>query len=221
MIALYIIGGIILLVAVVLLLNVRLSVSYLKDVGEEGKLISFASLGPVKIKLFPSKKKKIALSDYSPKNYRRMMELSKDSSTVSDKEKTTKKKEKSKLLPEGLTDTLDLVIGLLEKFSRHIRCSVIRIRIFAGTKDAALTAYAYTMTASAVDFILEFIDEHAVLKLKAPKDVLVDADFDTTEFRCDVSIKLSIRIINVLRAAIAFLKDNSRFLSRLGIKHKK
>ncbi len=219
MIVLYIIGGLILLIILLLLMRVKLTVSYKKDTGKEGDLLVYATVGPVRIKLLPSKKKKLRLSDYSAENFRKMMALSSESESNSVTKTDSLKKQKEKLLSGGFFETFDLVRDLLEKFSHHIRCEVIRIKMFAGTKDAALTAYAYTVTASAVDLILRLIDEHAVLRLRSRKDVFVEADFKSGEFYGNVVIKFSIRVINVLSAGFDFIKDHGKIMTLTG--HKK
>ena len=131
------------------------------------------------------------------------------SEDTSQKVKPTSKKknEKEKILPDELSEALDLVYDLAERFTRHLRCEILRIRLNIGTKNAAVTAVAYTGAVSAVELLLEFLGNLTDMRLKSPKDVYVKADFESGTIHGDVRIRFSIRVINILRAGGGIIKN--------------
>ncbi|MBE6707717.1 MAG: DUF2953 domain-containing protein [Ruminococcaceae bacterium] len=212
MIALYIIGGILLLVFLLLMLRVRITLSYSKSPTDKGGASAVVWIGPVRIKLYPKKKKKIKLSDYSPKKYRRLM--SEDVSKKSEPADTGEKK-KEKILPGELSEILDLVGDIAEKFTSHLRCEILRIRLNIGTKNAAVTAVAYAGAVSAVELLLELLGNLTDMRLRSPKDIFVNADFENGTVHGDVCIRFSIRVINILRAGGGIIKSYIKRMIRM------
>ncbi len=215
MTALYIIAGIVCFILIILMLRIRITVVYSKVPNGLGDGKVLLGIGPVKIKLYPKKKKKIKLSDFSAKKYRQRLETDRFAAAKKRSAPNKPKKDKNELLPGGIGETFELVLELLEKFTGHLRCEVLRLRISVGTKDAASTALAYSGVSSAAAFLLEALDTHTVMKLRSPRDVRVDADFDSGDIGCDIGVKFSIRIINILRAGSGFIMNYLRTLIRL------
>jgi len=215
MIFLYILLGILFLLFFVLMLRIKITVSYNKESGERGIFHVFAGTGPVRIKLYP-RKKKTKLSDFSAKKYRQMLEA--DKKTVPKKKvKTKKKKEKittNELFPNGISEIIELVSDLVKKFTSHLRCEILTIRLTVGSKNAASTALTYSGITNSVEGLIELIDNLTDLRLKSPKDVFVNADFGSNEITGDINIRFSIRIINILRSGGGFLKSYLRALIR-------
>ncbi len=212
MIALYIIAGILLFVLLILMMRVKVSLDYRKTPSDNGEAKVIVWIGPVRIKLHPKKKKKIKLSDYSPKKYRQLM-----SEDVSKKPATadTSEKKKEKFLPGELGEILDLVGDMAEKFRKHLRCEIIKMRLNVGTKNAAVTAIAYAGAVSAVEFLLELLRNLTDMRLRSPKDVYVNADFENGTVHGYVSIRLSIRVINILRAGGGIIRNYIKRMIRM------
>ena len=223
MILLYIIAGLIALVIIILLLRLRITVSYSKsptDGGSSPKV--HLGIGPVRLKLYPKKEKKLRLSDYSAKNYKKLVESDTASKGKHSKKKPKGKKDgKNELLPGGIGETFELVSELVEKFTGHLRCEVIKLRIMVGTNDAASTALTCGVVSSAVSLLLELIANYTDMRLKRPQDILIEPDFDSGEIHGEVSIKFSIRVINILRAGKGFIINYIRTMIRLENQNKK
>lgn len=216
MIVLYVILGIILLVLLILMLRVQINVSYKKEPNGSGCSAVIAAIGPVRIRIYPKKEKKIDFSDYSAKNYRK--KLAEDAEKKSLQKKQPEKKQeknKSTLLPGGIGETVELVLEMVEKFTGHLTCEIRSMKIIVGTGNAASTALAYTAAASALSFIIETLDHKTKLSIPDNTKVSVIADYKSGDFGGDISIKLSIRIINVLRAGSGFIKNYFRTMIRL------
>lgn len=218
MIFLYIIAGLLLLVALILMLRIRITVSYRNSDGCEGSPAVYLGIGPARIKLYPKKEEKLKLSDYSPKKYRRLMESTK--SMPAAKGKTKKKKDGDTMLPGGVGETFELVTELVEKFTGHLRCEVFDLRISVGTGDAATTALSYAAVSSAVQFLLETVDNFTDLRVKHPRNVFVEPDFDGDGLLCDIRVRFSIRVLNVLRAGKGFILNYLRTMIRLDNQNK-
>ncbi len=213
MIALYIILGILLFISLLLMLRLRITVSYQKVHGETAEPAVYLGIGPAKIKLYPKKEKSPNLSDFSAKKYRRLLESDK---TAKPKEtKPEKQKKKNEALPGGIGETFELVLELVEKFRGRLRCEILRLTADVATDDAAKTAYVYSAVSSAAMFLIEAIDSYTVLRLKSPKDVRIGADFDHSDYSCDIGIKFSIRIIGIISGGWGFIKNYFRTLIRL------
>ncbi len=206
MIFLYIFLALLALIFFILMLRISITVFYSKELDSNGEYAVLAGVGPIKIKLVP-KNKKPKLKDFSAKKYRKLMaaDNSKKRTKKPVRKKVGKVEKKESLLPDSLSDTLDLVLDLLRKFTGFLRCEVLRIRLNIGTKDAASTALAYASATSDITFFLEAIRCNAELRLKSPEDVCIDADFDNHEIHGDIGIRFSIRVINMLRAGGSFI----------------
>lgn len=215
MIALYIISGILCLLFLILMLRLRITVAYAKIPNGSGEGKVLLGIGPVKIKLYPKKKKELKLSDFSAKKYRLLLEKDRTPGAKKKPKEQKSEKDKNEFLPGGIGETFELILELVEKFTEHLRCEVLCLKISVGTKDAASTALAYSGVSSAASFLIETIDTHTDMRLKSPRDVRIDADFDSGDIGCDIGVKFSIRIINILRAGSGFIMNYLRTLIRL------
>lgn len=205
MTVLYIIVGIAALVILILLLRVKITVLYDKPALNDGVCSVFLGLGFVKIRLYPKKEKKIKLSDYSAKKYRRLL-FEDNASSAAPHDEKPKKKSKNELLPEGIGEIFDITSEIIEVFKDHLRCEVLRLRINVATKDAAVTALTYSGVYSAAMFLLETVENNTKLCLRSPKDIQIAADFDNTDFSCDIGLSFSIRTVNILGAGKGVIK---------------
>jgi len=222
MIVLYILAGLAALVILVLLMRLRITVSYSKAKESAGSPTVHLGIGPVKLKLYPKKEKKLQLSDYSAKKYKKLLESDAAPKHMHAKKKTKEKKYgKNELLPGGIGETFELVSELVEKFTGHLRCEVLRLRIMVGTNDAASTALTCGVVSSAVSLLLELIANYTDMRLKQPQDIFVEPDFDSGEIHGEVRIKFSIRVINILRAGKGFIINYIRTMIRLDNQNKK
>lgn len=203
---LYILGGLLLLILLILMLRIRITVSYSKSPGADG-VSAFAEVGPVRIKLYPKKSDKVKLSDFSAKKYRQLLEedTMRSAETKPDEQKPEKKK--NEFLPGGFGETAELILELVEKFTGHLRCEILKLRLNVGTKDAASTALTYSGASAGVFFLIETLNTKTDLRIRSPENVYVRPDFGGGEICGDIGVRLSIRVINILRAGSGFIKN--------------
>ena len=184
----------------------------------------------VKIKLYPSKKKK--------KRYPHSMskrKAQKIKSSLKKKPKKDKKKKKSETTEESdetadKNDTLSIISIILSfvrsfvnLFTRAIRLKASRLKVTVATEEAAKTALTYTAITQSVNILFPLLDRlKAVKKLPRGKELSVDIDYlsDTSTF--DIDIELYVRVGRALKAVCgaainAFkkaVKDRFRKLER-------
>ena len=223
MIALYIIAGIALLITIALCIRIRVYVTYDKEADDDGELIAYAKIGPVKMMIHPEEDDKIKLSDFSADKYKKLVaDLGKEKKTASkdkaDSEESSLEKEAAEILSGGIFNTLSLIIGILEKFSGHIRCDLVKLKFHVGTGDASTTAYSYVGLTYAADLLLGFIGKHTDLRLKVPEDVAIITDFDSESFYGNVRAKFSITVFNFIRGELGFIKEHADELLSLDSK---
>ena len=180
MTALYILGSIVVLIALICILPVSVEAAWTDGVfGFSARLWLF--------RVAPNEKK----SGKKPK----APEKKKTEESI---EKKPKKKPK---LPS--LDVIKMLLrhgfAMLLRIVTRIRVDELRIHIIAATGDPADTAMLYSAVGSAMEVLLAAGGDRI-----AYSDLLADVDFDGTEPVIDFQIRLSIRIGQVLGAAIRF-----------------
>ena len=181
----------------------------------------------VKIKLYPSKKKK--------KRYPHSMSKRKAQKIKNSLKKKPKKKKKSETTEESdetadKNDTLSIISIILSfvrsfvnLFTRAIRLKASRLKVTVATEEAAKTALTYTAITQSVNILFPLLDRlKAVKKLPRGTELSVDIDYlsDTSTF--DIDIELYVRVGRALKAVCgaainAFkkaVKDRFRKLER-------
>lgn len=190
MTALWIIGGIILLIALLLLLSVTV---YVK-IGETVQ-VKIGACG-LRFTVFPSKEKE--KKGKKPEKARR------------------KKPEKPKAaVPEekagarSFSETAAFAVAILKavvpgavELVRKIRVTRMRVFLSVGAEDADTAAVRYGQTCAGVYGVLACIDKAMTLKVK---EVNVVPDFVTGEVRYDISFCAKLRIGSAAAAALGIL----------------
>lgn len=215
MILLYILAGLFLLIGLILLLRLKIEITYKNGDGIEDHPSVDLVVGPIKIRLYPKKEKKLKLSDYSAKKYKKLINTGSRITGSSPSGKRKKKKDGNNMLPGVIGETFELISELIEKFTGHLCCEIFDLKISVGTKDAATTALTYTAVSSAVSFLLEAVDNYTKLKLKRPQNVCVEPDFDGGGLICDISVRFSTTVFNIIRAGKGFIINYLRTMIRL------
>ena len=131
MLALYIVLGILLCLFLLLMLRIRVVLTCDTEVRAELCILF------LHFRLFPRKKKKIRIRDYSSKRYKNRLKKKR-----SEKEKKNPpKKEKNKLpLRQRISLFVSLFDGIYQRFLRYFRIDIAKLRIDVATGDAAKTA---------------------------------------------------------------------------------
>ena len=214
----YIVLGIVLLFALILSFNV--TVSYTVD----NKDVSvFLRVGPVKIRLFPSKKKKFNYKKLAKRlRHRKISEI-----TFSKKEKEKQDNKKGLDIKEILTDLrLDNVINEISKstknpeltrillstvkefaiqFRKKLKVKIFYAHIGVDAGEAGDTCIRVGVFSQAVAYLLEFLSIFTGLSQLDEKAVSVTPVFDGSGNSFKVSGYFKVRIAGALSSLISSL----------------
>ena len=202
MIALYIIGGILLLLFLLCLLPVGIRIKYDKE------FFMYIAVGFVKIQKVPAKKKKIRVSDYSKRKLEK--EERKRKRKLAKKEKKKEKKsgkkaeKKDSVLVSKLKDKetrfatveylYDMLTLVADKFAKRLTVKVFTLDAVIGSDNAAKTAVIYGSACSAAGCISAFLDQHMKLKKKNKRSINIAPDFLSEKTAVSADVSMSIRI---------------------------
>lgn len=190
MIVLYIIAGIVLLLALLMLLDISLVFTY------KEKLDFAIKLGLISL----SGSKIIELAESSEKDVPKKQEL------LENKKSANKKKKSPSDVIDTVNYVMDLISAVLGEFTRYARIKFSRVKIGIGTESSAETALMYGFVSSAVYTVLEVLDSFLTVK-KNYKDIGVYPDFTSEACKIDIKIVLKIKIIHLLFAFIRLLPN--------------
>jgi len=195
-------GWLIALGIVVLLAILPLGVSAIYNA--EGPLIRIIA-GPVKIKVFPLKKKAGTEKQKKPKEKKKA-------------DTATAKANKPKKSGGSITDFLPLVqvaLDFLNEFRKKLRVNRLELKIILGGGDPCDLGINYGKAWTAVGNLMPQLERFLVIK---KRDVEVECDFTASETtviaRLDITITLgrilSLAVRYAIRALREFLKINNK-----------
>ena len=157
MIALYIILSVLLLLFLISIIPLSLTFIY-KD-----EVVIYARIWKFKIPIYPKKKKKSKISDYSPKKLERQKRRALRKKKAKGKALGTKQKRKTSLPKDGdkkksFIENLELIAELLKTYLghavKHVKIKTTKIILNIGSDDAAKTALLYAAAKNALLVIL-------------------------------------------------------------------
>lgn len=191
------------LVALILELRVSLNIVY------EDELHVFLRVLFIKIRLFPSKKKKFNAKKHEKKQKKK---AGKPSHVI--KERNA---DENKSTP--LVDNIRLITEIISIFfkasSKYLRVKLAKIHIKVATGDAAQTAILYGAVSSALACLIELLDSISNLQKLKSSSIQLEPDYlsDKSEARINISLSLNGRgalivLVKCLRRYINY-KNNS------------
>lgn len=193
MTALYVILGILLLIALVLCLRVNLHIKY------KSELAIYLRILFVKIPLIPQRKSK------------KIKQKKKSQSTDSPKVVTSEERQKkSPTLLENLGMIKEVLAVFLKTFAKKLKVKLARIHVKVATDDAAQTAILYGAVSGSIALIVELIDSYTNLSRLGKRSIIVESDFLSDRSEADISISLSISVFDaisvLLKSAFRYFK---------------
>lgn len=230
MLALYILIGIVVFFIFILLLKATVTVEYRDEV-----FLTVSVLGIIRIRLLPSKQKKVRLGHYSKKKIERRKkkqlkkELEKERRKQEKKEAKKLKKEQKKNISARekarkptLTENLEMIKNILAmfftRFFKHFRIKVARLHIELSTGDPASTAILYGAVCQAVCPIAAFLKKFTNINELEGADISVSPNFMAESTSVDIKIAFSLRVWHLvdigLRALKIFIKTKNRASKR-------
>lgn len=180
-----------------------------------------------KINILPKKDKKGPRSMSAKKaekirsKLRKKAEKKRISAQEKKKEKAERKAHKTK---KDITQTVSnikmlasLAVLVIEKFFKHLRIKLARIKIIVATEDAATTAVAYGAITQSINILFPALESLKNFKNLKNTDIDVSADFTKDSPEIDVKLSFSIRVWQVfdiaISALISFIKHKISALS--------
>lgn len=183
--ALYILLGIIVIVALLLSINVSLHIIYKDDLNIYLKVLF------IKYNIFPEKKKKFNKKDFSKKEKGK-----KSKPDVVITEKSTKEKKPS--LVDKISYIKEILSVFLKAFSKYLKIDLKTLHIVIASPDAAQTAITYGAISGIVAGIVELIDSYTNLKSLKEDSIIVKPDFTSENSEININISLSISVLGAL-----------------------
>lgn len=215
----YIISGIILLLAAILLTKAALDITY--DTAKSGETAITLRILFLRIPVFPKKKKKIKASDFSKKKLERAKRKADKKAARKAKraKKRTSKDKTSKSLggSASLLDNISLiskVLGTVAQTSiKHIKVKKACVRITVATPDAAETAMLFGAVNIAAAALVGYIDNFETVNGLDKAQISVQADFCSEKTRAFIKIILCLRVWHILKiifkSALRYLSEKS------------
>jgi predicted NBD/HSP70 family sugar kinase len=169
----------------------------------------------IKIPILPKKEpKKIkGMSASKAKKIRKQLEKKAQKKALSAKEKeeakknkqASKKKKSAAEIIAIIQMVSDLAVTVIERFARHLRIRIARIKLVIASEDAATTALLYGTVTQSINLLFPVLERVKNFPKLKDADISVDCDFASTEPEIDIMLGFSIRVWQVLHIAISAL----------------
>lgn len=212
----------------VLMLRVSLTVEADSDVRAYLKILS------IKIPLYPQKEKKVKLSDFETRRFKKKQEKERQKALRQKQKQQRKVKGKKKKEVADSSEeqkwTLERVLDILQlartligkffsKFTKHLRLDIARVHIYVASDDPAKTAMYYGLISQSVTYLVEILDCNTNLypSNDDKKDIVVTADFLAQKTRVDIKATASLRVWQMLDTSISTIYEyvKHKYLSDL------
>ena len=194
---LYILGGLIALIALILFLPIRI-LFFTSD--KEGFVIEVRILGYLYERI-PEKVKRVRLSDYSPRAMERRRQKKQKKSIKTVKKAPAKTEPSASLfsmpgkkapLGDQLRFAAEFIRVALKRTLSHARIRVNYVMLTVASDDAAKTALLSGAASTALASLVELLDTYSNLHIRHPEKFGVAADFAGEE--CDVKVDIVARL---------------------------
>ena len=191
LIALYIILGIALLISVLLLLRVKVIISY------DDALVVYLKFLFIKKRLLPAIEKKA-------KKKRAKQKKNAKPSTVEEKKNDDSKKDDS--VVSKLWAIREILLHTIAKFLGKLHFKLIKLNIVVATDNATSTALLYGATTQGVAYLIEILDNISNVDITKNSDISIRSDFVSQRSSFEGKIVLYISVVHIIYVGIHFLK---------------
>ncbi len=201
---LYILGGLIALIALILFLPIRIKI--LVD-DQQGLVIEVRILGYLYERI-PEKIKRVRLSDYSPRAMERRRKKEQKKSSKKAKKVPLKTEQPSaslfsmpgKKAPLGdqLRFAAEFIRVALKRTLSHARIHVKEVMLTIATDDAAKSALLCGAASSALAALVEVLDTYSHLHIHHPEKFGVVADFTSEQCHARIDITAHLWLWQIL-----------------------
>lgn len=185
MIALYIITGLLLALAIIALLPSSLTVKYREELEVEAKVMGKS------IRLYPKPPKKTKATAPKRKKVKKPVK------------NETKSPPKKRSVLETLGLIKELLATLIPKTAKRIKIKATRIFITVGSSDAAKTALLFPAVNGAVLALVTYLDNEKKFDGLDRSNIAVRADFLSGKITADIEISFSLRLWHIAEILLA------------------
>lgn len=189
MTAIYIILGVLWLLALLALLPSSLTLKYREELEIEAKVIG------KRIRLYPKSRKKTENAHTPPK--KKPKRVSKKTS----KDSAVSEKKKSVLETLGLIK--EILATVIPKTAKRVKITSTRIIVNVGSDDAAKTALLFPAVNGAVLALVTYLDNKNKFTGLDRSNIAVRADFLSNKLTADIEISFSLRLWHIAEILLA------------------
>lgn len=195
MLALYIILGISLLILLILLLKVKIIISY------EGALQVYLKFAFFKKRIFPpsSKKQKKKTKKKQTSNI----------SAPSEKKADDNKKDNS--VVSQIWAMREILLNTIAKFLGKLHFKLMKLNIVVAGSNAAATALLYGAATQGVAYLIEILDTISNVDVSKKSEISVKSDFISQKSFFEGKIVLYISVVHIIYVGLHFLKKLIKF----------
>ena len=204
---------VILIIAAILFLIGMIKASV--TIAYSDEVVLYARILFVKIHVLPKKKPKkingmsISKAKRIEKKLQKKAEKKKRSAEEKKRKKAQNKAEGKKKSAQEIVSLVQMVSSLavtvIERFSKHLRIKIARIKLVVAGDDAATTAIAFGAISQSINLLLPILEDVKNFNRLKNAEISVDCDFLATEPIVDIKIGFSIRVWQLLHVALAAL----------------
>ncbi len=183
---------------ILLFLPVTLGIKYDKFFSVYVKILFF------KIPVFPGKKKKIDLSEYSTKSIEKRKKKKQKKDSVK-KAKSSKANEKKRTYSDTVSlveAVYDTVVVFLEKFPEKLKIKLADLDITVGSDNSATTALLFGAVNTAVISVVSLLEAFYNYDKCNNKNIRIRADFLAEKTVARVDLRFGINLFNVLASIL-------------------
>ncbi|MBO5415905.1 MAG: hypothetical protein J6A83_04680 [Clostridia bacterium] len=168
-----------------------------------------------KINILPQKKKKRGAQSMSARKAERIRKklrkkAEKKKLTAKEKEQEKKAEKGKKKEPREIVDNIKMITSLavlvVERFFKHLRIRLARIKIIVATGDAASTAVMYGAITQSLNILLPLLESVKCFEKLPQSDISVDLDYLAEEPTVDIKLMFSLRVWHTLDIGLSALK---------------
>ena len=186
----YIVGGILLFLALLLSLKVNITVSYKQELRVYLRVLF------VRIRLFPKKVK-----------YKEEKKHKKKKKEPAPSKPTTEEEAEKPISPVKVVwEIREAILKLSGKAMNKLHFKFARLNIEVGCSDAAKTAIVYGTVVQSVAYLIEILSNISNVEISRFSDINVTSNFISQKSRAEGKITLYIRVFSAFTVLLHLLK---------------
>ncbi|MBQ9744335.1 MAG: hypothetical protein IJW19_04330 [Clostridia bacterium] len=185
----YIVGGILLFLALLLSLKVNIIVSYRQELRVYLRILF------VRIRLFPQKLK-----------YKEKKKVKKKKTDTKNKDVIENEGQKDNSPVKVIWEIREAILKLSKKAMGALHFKFAKLNIEVGCSDATKTALVYGATVQGVAYLVEILDNISNVEISRFSKINICSNFISQKSRAEAKITLYIRVFSAFKVLVHLLK---------------